>query len=234
MIRTALHSGLAFECKHCSIHQCSAERRSHFSLEKKHSERTLGGHPHQWLVAGKSPRFTSNGFGTVRRLERPTEQLWDVDLGQTLCDAHPLSHRCQKKFNKLFPFRDLGGKRRQCSVQSMGARYTPTLPNRSRLCPHLRSTCIDLVQTKEWKTPSLTATSVPPHSSNFVKLKSPWSQWKKNRTGTSWHPQHGTALGTRRAVTHLRHLRASVPVSCLKPLLFQWPFQHFPIPVWWF
>lgn len=57
---------------------------------------------------------------------------------------------------------------------------------------------------------------------------------EENRTGTNWHPRHGTVLGTRWAVTHLRRLRTSKPVSRLKRLLFQWPFQHFPIPVWWF
>lgn len=44
-------------------------------------------------MAGKTPRFTSNGG--------KTHQLWEGHLGQMLCDANSLSHSCQRKFNEF-------------------------------------------------------------------------------------------------------------------------------------
>lgn len=57
---------------------------------------------------------------------------------------------------------------------------------------------------------------------------------EENRTGTNWHPRHGSAFSTRRAMTHRRRRRTSTPVSCLKPVLLLCPFQHFPVPFCWF
>lgn len=189
------------------------------------------------------------------------EQLWDVHLRQTLCDANRLSHSCQRKFNQFcffffFVYRvvsiqGFGRETPHRSAPTMEAWYTPTLPNRSRLCPHLHSTCIDLMpsdvvthvnysilrkQRNKKKhhhrllfqflptRPTFSGSSLDGDDGKLGQTE------EENRIGTNRHPRHGTALGTRRAVIHLRRLRTSTPVSRLKPSLFQWPFQHFPIP----
>lgn len=126
------------------------------------TERSLGGDSHQRLMAGKTQRFTSNRFRRVPRLERLTEQHWDVHLGQTLCDANCLSHSCQRKFNEFFSFSVCLFVYRVVPIEGFGrgnASTTvlhpwrlathPRYPPHSRLCPHLPSTCIDLCAIKQ-------------------------------------------------------------------------------------
>lgn len=135
-----------------TIASINAQLRGEVSKEGK---RTLEGYSHHRLMAGKILHFPLNGFGTARRLERPTEQLWNLNLGQMLCDANRLSYSCQRKFNEFcfffycFVYRLVSiqgfGRETPAPQRSMEARYTLTLANHSHLCPHLPSTCIDLV-----------------------------------------------------------------------------------------
>lgn len=126
------------------------------------TERSLGGDSHQRLMAGKTQRFTSNRFERAPRLERLTEQHWDVHLGQTLCDVNRLSHSCQRKFNEFFSFSICLFVYRVVPIEGFGRGNAsaivlhpwrlathPHYPPYSRLCPHLPSTCIDLCAIKQ-------------------------------------------------------------------------------------
>lgn len=173
------------------------------------TERSLAGDSHKRVMAGKTQRFTSNRFGRAPRLERLTEQHWDVHLGQMLCDANRLSHSCQRKFNEFFSFSVCLFVYRVVPIEGFGrgnASTTvlhpwrlathPRYPPHSRLCPHLLalvlifapSNNVTLVSilpfyaNKRIKTPSPTVISVLPHSSNFLRLESQWGRWKTGST----------------------------------------------------
>lgn len=153
-------------------------------------------------------------------------------------------------FTELFPFRDLGGKRRTAALRPwrLGTHppyriavvsvhiYTARvliLCHQMLLLMSILPFCVNKGIKKHHHRllfqflptrPTFLGSSLDGDDGKLGQTE------EENRTGTNRHPRHGTALGTRRAVTHLRRMRTSTPVSRLNPSLFQWPFQHFPIP----
>lgn len=142
------------------------------------------------------------------------------------------------------------------SAPTMEAWYTPTLPNRSRLCPHLHSTCIDFMpsdvvthvnssilrkqRNKKKKTPSPTAISVPPHSSDFLRLESRWRWWK---TGSNWGRKQNRYKPTPATRNRIGHSASRDTFETSAYLYACLPSETFAVsvalpalshPVWWF
>lgn len=205
--------------------------------------------------------FTSNGFWRARGPERSNgATLGCSPRANALWCQPPLSQlpdniRCFSLLF-LFPFRDLGGKLWYHSTPWRFATNPPfkfisvhiyaanvlILCHQRMFLTSILPVCANIKQQQKKKKPqSPIAISVFPRLPTFpgpsLESRVDWKLGQteeESRTGTSWHPRHRTAFSMRRAVTHLRRLRTSMPVSCLKPSLFQCPFQHFPFPFWWF
>lgn len=194
------------------------------------------------------------GWKQLADVSGPAEQhrdtLWDVHLGQTLCDAKHLSQlpeKVQGFLSFVFGLVSIQGFGRETSIAQRWVRGGSLQTHPSTSLSYLSTFERQIYWSPTIKGPVLS--SILPFCTNkklllqfYLTPTFPESRvnWKlgqteeENRTGTNWHPRHGSAFSTRRAMTHRRRRRASTPVSCLKPVLLLCPFQHFPVPVCWF
>lgn len=157
-------------------------------------------------------------------------------------------------FTELFPFRDLGGKRRTAALRPwrLGTHppyriavvsvhiYTARVLILCHQMLLLMSILPFCVNKGIKKTPSPTAISVPPHLSDFLRLESRWRRWK---TGSNWgrkQNRYKPTPATRNRIGHSASrdtfetsaylyaclLSETFAVSVALPAL-----SH---PVWWF